>query len=301
MSAQDRNEMTALVLSGGGNYGPLQVGALQILMERGLRPDLLVGNSAGALNAAFLATDPTPRGVKRLADLWRSIASDGVGVANPLAMAFRFITGRRGLLSNEPLRRFIEDHLPPGVRTFGDLPLPVYTIAVRLDTGQLHVFGDSPSDRLLDGLMASTAVPALYPPWICNNVPYVDGSVVSDLPLNVAAERGGRCMYALSIAGGGIIGGAPHKIVDTAVRSLAYLTDQQVRYELRAVARRTEVALHHIRLVPDRELPFLDFGQAEALLTAGRRAAMAYLAQPEAGDRLMTEYESRINSFIPSH
>jgi predicted acylesterase/phospholipase RssA len=66
--------MTVFVLSGGGNYGPLQVGALQVLMERSLRPDLLVGNSAGALNAASLVTDPTPRGVKRLADLWRSIA-----------------------------------------------------------------------------------------------------------------------------------------------------------------------------------------------------------------------------------
>lgn len=54
--------MIAFVLSGGGSRGALQVGALQVLLEAGVRPDLLVGASAGVVNAAYLAADPTPAG-----------------------------------------------------------------------------------------------------------------------------------------------------------------------------------------------------------------------------------------------
>lgn len=50
--------MLAFVLSGGANRGPLEVGALQVLLERGIVPDMLVGTSAGAINAALLAIDP---------------------------------------------------------------------------------------------------------------------------------------------------------------------------------------------------------------------------------------------------
>ncbi|MCA1704290.1 MAG: patatin-like phospholipase family protein, partial [Actinobacteria bacterium] len=64
--ASRRADRTAFVLSGGGPYGALQVGALKALLEAGVRPDLVVGSSVGSMNGAFLAIDPTQAGIDRL-------------------------------------------------------------------------------------------------------------------------------------------------------------------------------------------------------------------------------------------
>ena len=72
--------MIAFVLSGGGNLGALQVGALLVLMAEGIYPDMLVGTSAGAVNAAFLASDPTLEGVERLAEIWKRIKKDNISL-----------------------------------------------------------------------------------------------------------------------------------------------------------------------------------------------------------------------------
>ena len=67
----------AFVLSGGGSLGSVQVGCLEALMQHGIYPDLIVGTSVGALNAAFLATNPTMEGVARLKEIWLSMERRG--------------------------------------------------------------------------------------------------------------------------------------------------------------------------------------------------------------------------------
>ena len=64
---------TAFVLAGGGSLGAVEVGMLHTLTEHGLRPDFVVGASAGAINGAYFASDPTPRGVPKLDQLWRGL------------------------------------------------------------------------------------------------------------------------------------------------------------------------------------------------------------------------------------
>ncbi|HJW84643.1 MAG TPA: patatin-like phospholipase family protein, partial [Anaerolineae bacterium] len=92
---------TAFVMSGAANYGSLQVGALQVLLERDIRPDMLVGTSAGAMNATFLAIDPTAEGARRLAQQWSGVARDVLSRKAALLMIWRLITHRDGLLPNE--------------------------------------------------------------------------------------------------------------------------------------------------------------------------------------------------------
>ena len=69
---------TAFVLSGGGNLGAVQVGMLQALADRAIVPDLLVGTSVGALNAAFLAAGPSPSRIAELAAIWRGVRRSDV-------------------------------------------------------------------------------------------------------------------------------------------------------------------------------------------------------------------------------
>ena len=76
--------MLAFVLSGGGNRGALEVGALRVLVERGIRPEMLVGTSAGAVNAAMVASDPTLEGMQRLVNAWREVTKYDVYPGNHL-------------------------------------------------------------------------------------------------------------------------------------------------------------------------------------------------------------------------
>ena len=77
--ASEMRPRTAFVLSGGASLGALQVGMLRALYERGVVPDLLVGTSAGALNAAFVASRPQSRAsIDQLARIWRDLHREDV-------------------------------------------------------------------------------------------------------------------------------------------------------------------------------------------------------------------------------
>ncbi|MFN3929752.1 MAG: patatin-like phospholipase family protein, partial [Thermoflexus sp.] len=102
----------AFVLSGGGNRGPLQVGALRALLERGVEPDFLVGTSAGAINAVAFAVDPTPGGVERLAAAWRRVRRADIYPGNLFTILWRLLTHQDSLFNGSGLRRVLEAHLP---------------------------------------------------------------------------------------------------------------------------------------------------------------------------------------------
>lgn len=70
--------MTAFVLAGGGSLGAIEVGMLKALTAYGVRPDLVVGSSVGAINGAHFAGSPDPAGVRRLEDLWRGLRRSGL-------------------------------------------------------------------------------------------------------------------------------------------------------------------------------------------------------------------------------
>src|SRR5512135_1776051 len=149
--------MRAFVLSGGANYGAQQVGALEVLFEHEILPDMVIGVSAGALNAAWVAVNPTLAGVQELARIWREDAATSIPPVGPLIALLRLVGGKDSLLSNESLLQFIR-RWPFAAGTFGEFMRPrLYTVAARYDDGALRIFGDDPNDRMLDGLMTSTA------------------------------------------------------------------------------------------------------------------------------------------------
>jgi len=151
--------MIAFVLSGGGNRGALQVGALQVLLETGIRPDMLVGTSAGAINAAFLATDPTPAGASRLGEIWQQVTKENAYPGGPLRVIWHLLTHRDSLYPHENLKAFVEAHTPPGARSFRQSAVPLYIVATDLRNGSLYIFGEDAEDTIVDAIMASTAVP----------------------------------------------------------------------------------------------------------------------------------------------
>jgi NTE family protein len=153
---------TAIVMSGGGIRGPLQVGALQSLLEHGIKPDMLAGTSAGSLNAGFMAAMGAELStIPALQKAWKSATKDKVYPGSTVAVLARVLDGAEGFFPTDGMRKLIEQTLPKGVTTFGQCKLPCYLTAVDLCSAQLYVFGDLPSAKLVDGMLASSVIPVL--------------------------------------------------------------------------------------------------------------------------------------------
>lgn len=274
--------MRAFVLSGGGNRGALQVGALRVLLAQGIQPDLIVGSSVGAINGLFLAVEPSPAQVERMAALWREAARQRVFTAS-LWQIIRHLLGRKDyLVESAPLRRFIERHLPAEVRRFGDLRVPLFVTLAHVHTQTLYVCGGDRAAPVVDAVVASAAVPGFFPPVRHEGHLFVDGGVVSNLPLRVAVAKGALEIWALDLAFGtepvaprGALG-----MIGAAVRRLLY---EDVLRELEWCARLPQITLHHIALGGFQEALLGDWAHTEAMLEAGERAARAYLAAPRPG------------------
>lgn len=272
--------MLALVLSGAGNFGPMQVGALEVLLEQGFHPQLVVGTSAGALNAVYFATDPTLEGLRRLSESWHEIGEDQVGMPSLFASIRRLITRQDSLIDSQPLAEFLKQKLPEGVDTFGQLAarhgVRAYAVAVCMETGRLVAFGDREEDGVLDGVMASTAIPPYFPPWEIGGKRYLDGGVLSKLPVRAAIERGATQIVALDISYPlGTLEGA-HGMIGISGYALSLMMEYQKEMEVEWVTA-AGYPIYLIDLsVPD-ETEFWDYGQPELLLRRGRELARSRL------------------------
>jgi NTE family protein len=266
------------VLSGGANYGAQQAGALEVLFEQGLQPDMVMGVSAGALNAAWVALHPTLEGARELSRVWREEAL-AIPAVGPLAALFRVVGGRDSLLSNDSLLQFLR-RWPFTTRSFGEFTRPrLYTVAANFDTGALRVFGDDPNDQLLDGLMASTAMPPFYPPWEVDGVPYLDGGVIAHLPLLAAIERGADEIFALRIGYEVLSDAGPPQrtLLSIGAQAISLLIHHQVQLEIEAVRHTQAVRLHLINLHTDHDPGLWNFTRAAEMIAAGRHVAEEYL------------------------
>jgi NTE family protein len=276
--------MIAFVLSGGGNRGALQAGALKALLERGIFPNLIVATSVGALNGVTLAADPTVAGARRLAANWPRIRRADIFPGNALTVGWRILSGRGSLHGQENLARFIGQQVPKYVQCFGDLKVPCIVTATSLTTGELRLFGSDANERLLDALLASTAIPPFYPPYRYRNELLVDGALVANLPISLAILRGARTIYTLEIADEMNIGSGPGMLGTLASSLNAMLIRQHAQErQITALGRKRGVVIHDIPLTSGQHLAYNDFGHSAELVAAGERATLAYLdAHPAA-------------------
>ena len=186
---------TAFVLGGGGVLGAGEVGMLRALLEAGIAPDLVVGTSVGALNGAFLASDPSVETTVRLAQVWRELSETGgvfagsVGERLSTALRSRTHLHRRG-----PLRELLTTHLP--VDRIEDLQVPFQCVAAAVERAAEHWFTSGP---LVDAVLASAAVPGLLAPVRIGEEHYLDGGLVNSIPVSRAVELGATTLWVLQV------------------------------------------------------------------------------------------------------
>jgi NTE family protein len=184
---------TAFVLAGGASLGALQVGMLRALYERGIVPDLLVGTSVGALNAAFVASRPqVPATADELARVWRDLQRADVFPVSARALIWGATGQRDHLFPDRALRRLIRRHLQIERLEEAQIPLHVGTFDVL--GGQEVRLSEGPA---IDAVLASSAIPGMLPPVPFGGRLLVDGGVVRNAPISHAVELGAERIYVL--------------------------------------------------------------------------------------------------------
>lgn len=167
---------------------------LRALAERGVKPDVILGTSVGAINGAFFAADPTLGGVERLSELWReSNWSD----RSPGAALRRITTLARSgthLESLSEMRERLLELLP--VKRVEDLQVPFQCVAASIERAAEHWFD---SGHLVDVVLASCAVPGILPPVPIGDEHFIDGGIVNSIPVSRAVALGARKIYVLQV------------------------------------------------------------------------------------------------------
>ena len=184
---------TAFVLGGGGVLGAHEVGMLRALAEAGIRPDVVVGTSVGAINGAFVAADPAGAAA-RLGQLWQGEALRGAFSETVWGRAVRLARSGTHLHSIEPLRRLLDGMLPGA--DFADLELPFHCVAASIEHASARWFSSGP---VVPAVLASCAVPGLLPPVAVGTEHYFDGGLVDSIPVGRAIALGARTVYVLHV------------------------------------------------------------------------------------------------------
>jgi NTE family protein len=184
---------TAFVLGGGGLLGAHEVGMLQALAEAGIRPDLVVGTSIGALNGVLVAADPM-NAAARLSEMWQGEELRLAFSETVWGRAVRLVRSGTHLHSFESLRRLLVDLLPGS--DFADLELPFQCVAAGIEDATARWFSRGP---VVPAVMASCAVPGLLPPVEVDGRHYFDGGLVDSIPVGRAVALGASTVYVLQV------------------------------------------------------------------------------------------------------
>lgn len=251
----------AFVLSGGAALGALQVGMLQAALERDLHPDLVVGTSVGALNGAVLSEDPNTA-VDRLTETWAQIRRDDVFQWSPTAN-LRALAGRgTHLFSNAGLRRLIARTLRHD--DFADCLIPLTVVAADALTGHSVLLRKG---QMRPALLASSAIPGLFPAVTIGSARLVDGGLAANVPLQEALAGGAASLLVLDAAGFCHRSLPARTLVETMVFASSILLRHQVTCDVADAASRVPVLYPPGPCLVGRSP--MDFSASAALMAQG--------------------------------
>jgi len=261
---------TAFVLSGGSSLGAIQVGMLQALMEAGIRPDFMIGTSVGAVNAAWLAAQPDVQGVVKLAEIWSGLRRQDVFPFNPWSGALGLFGRTKHVISNAGLRSILQKNLP--YERLEQAPVPVHVVTTDLKTGRAVVLSSGP---IVPALLASTAIPGVFPPVTIGRRELIDGGVAGHNPIAAAIDLGASRVIVLPI-GYPWVRTRPTNALGMALHALARIIEQRLEAEVRAHRSSAEILM--LPSVDTLAVSPADFSRTQELIKLAYRSSRRFLA-----------------------
>lgn len=267
----------AVVLGGGGVLGASQVGMLSALDDAAIVPDLVLGTSVGAINGAMLAAAPGRPAVDELGRLWEEMVDGDVFDGSLLSRTVRAIRTGTHLHSSEPLRQRLRRHL--GDRRIEDLSLPFQCVAASIERAREHWFTRGP---LVDAVLASSAVPGLLEPVRIDGEHFLDGGLVSSIPVDRAMHEGARTVFVLQVGRVDAPLRPPRRPWEVAV--VAFEIARRHRYQTTMASLPESVTVHvlptgtePLPFADRRQLRYRDFSTVPGRIRTAREASTRYL------------------------
>lgn len=259
---------TALILAGGGSLGAVQVGMLRALVESGFRPSFVIGSSVGAVNAAYFAGSPNIAGVEQLSEIWCNLRRSDIFPFSVAALT-GILRRTNAIVDPSRLRQLIKTHLSYELIEQAGLPLHIMAtdhqgVSVRLSQG-----------AVLDAIMASSAVPGLFPPVVINGRALIDGAIGANTPLRIAAELGARRIVVLPTGYACALQEAPHGVVASMLHAVTLLIAWQLMHEIETMP--ADVMVHLApTLCPLAVSPY-DFTASRRLIERAYKSTLSWI------------------------
>jgi NTE family protein len=183
---------TAFVLAGGGSRGAVQIGMLEELTRRGIRAERVFGASVGAINGAAYAGNPTLEGIAHMADVWSGVRGTDIFPRGTFDGPWAFFQRRAAVHANTGVRKIIEAGLD--YERLEDAIIPIEVVTTSLTDGRERWIGHGPAT---EAVLASSAIPSIFPPVTIDGDVLVDGGVVNNVPISRAVAAGCDRIYVL--------------------------------------------------------------------------------------------------------
>ncbi len=176
---------TAFVLSGGGPLGAIQAGQLRAVLEAGIKPDLIIGVSAGALNGAAIAAAPVIETAVMLEQTWSRLRREDVFAGTASARAWHLVRRHPNVFDPSGLAALVAALIH--VDDLADLSVEFEAVTLNLDASRLDYHRSGNPAAVL---LASSALPGMFPPVVIDGDRHVDGGIANNLPLQRARDLG---------------------------------------------------------------------------------------------------------------
>jgi Predicted esterase of the alpha-beta hydrolase superfamily len=213
---------TAFVLAGGGSYGAVQVGMLKQLVAYGIKPDIIVGASVGAINGAYFAGDPSASGVARLEQIWRGLRRHDVFPVS-LKGLVGIVSRRNYLVEPVGLRGLLERHLP--YERLEEAAIPFTAVATDLLAGSTVNLSSGP---VVEAVLASAAIPAAFPYVELDGRYLADGGISDNTPIATAIALGATRLIMLPTGFACLLAEPPRGAIAIALHALNLLIARQL-------------------------------------------------------------------------
>jgi NTE family protein len=263
-------QQTAFVLAGGGSLGAVEVGMLQALLDWGETPSFMVGASAGAINAAYFAAEPTRAGADGLEKLWCALRRRDVFPIN-----WRSVIGllrrRDYLVDSHALRHLLERHLPYG--RLEDAAIPLHIVASDMLSGEEVLLSSGP---VIDAVLASTAIPGIFPPVQINQRLLVDGGVANNTPISTAVKLGATRIIVLPTGFACALNQVPKGAIARAMHALSLLVSRQLVHDAERLAG-SSIELRIVPSVCPLETSPYDYSVARTLIAQAKAGTLQWL------------------------
>ncbi|MGH8193277.1 MAG: patatin-like phospholipase family protein, partial [Woeseiaceae bacterium] len=255
--------------AGGGSYGAVQVGMLRALCAHDIRPDLVAGSSVGAINGAFYAGMPSANGIERLEALWRGLRRHDVF---PIALSglFGALVNSNHLFKPNGLRRLLTAHLP-----YSELEgsaIPVHVMATDLLTGSSVRLSAGPA---VAAILASCAIPAIYPPVQIDDRTLIDGAVACNTPIRAAIELGATRLIILPTSFACPHAAPPRGIFASAFHAMDLFVMQQLDQDTKLYAKDAEIVM--VPPICPLAVPPYDFSSIGRMIDLAARSTGCWL------------------------